>query len=97
MNIRFLEPAQHELDDAIEYFNAEVPALGQAFLLETLAALERIHQFPHGWHLLSENSRRCRLSRFPYGIIYTVIDDEIIIIAVAHLHREPGYWQQRSR
>ena len=32
MRIRFLEIAQIELDDAIEYYNYEVPGLGDAFL-----------------------------------------------------------------
>lgn len=95
MKIRFLEAAQQELDEAIEYYNAEVPELGQAFLLETLATLERIRQFPNGWHPLSPNTRRCRLRRFPYGVIYAAIAEEIIVIALAHLHRKPNYWHQR--
>lgn len=96
MKVRFLEAAQHELDEAVEYYNAEVPELGQAFLLETLAALERIRQFPNGWHPLSPNTRRCRLRRFPYGVIYAATADEIIVLALAHLHREPGFWRQRQ-
>lgn len=95
MKIRFLESAQYELDEAIEYYNAEVPDLGHAFLMETLAVLERIRQFPEGWHPLSPNTRRCRLRRFPYGVIYAAIDDQIVVIAVAHLHREPNYWRKR--
>jgi toxin ParE2 len=95
MRVRFLEAAHHELDDAIEYYNAEVPELGQAFLLEMLAALEHIRQFPNGWHPLSESTRRCRLRRFPYGVVYAATADEIIVIALAHLHRKPDYWQKR--
>lgn len=95
MKLRFLQPAQYELDDAIEYYNAEAPDLGNAFLLETLAALQRIRQYPDGWHSLSPNTRRCRLRRFPYGIVYAALDEEIIVIAIAHLHRKPGYWLDR--
>jgi plasmid stabilization system protein ParE len=95
MKVCLLEAAQYELDEAIEYYNAELPDLGQAFLLETLAVLERICQFPNGWHPLSQNTRRCRLRRFPYGVIYTAASDEIIVIAVANLHREPDYWRKR--
>ncbi|OIQ87782.1 plasmid stabilization system protein [mine drainage metagenome] len=95
MKVRFLEAAQHELDEAVEYYNAEVPKLGHAFLMETLAALERIRQFPNGWHPLSQNTRRCRLLRFPYGVVYAAAANEITVIALAHLHRKPGYWRQR--
>lgn len=95
MNVRFLLPAQYELDEAIEYYNAEVPELGNAFLLETLAVIERICQYPEGWHPLSPNTRRCRLRRFPYGIVHAMLDGEIVVIAVSHLHREPNYWRKR--
>ena len=42
MDIRFLDIAQRELDEAVEYYNAESPGLGDQFLLEVLSTLERI-------------------------------------------------------
>lgn len=95
MKIRFLSVAQQELDEAVEYYNHEVPGLGKDFVTEIRAALERIRHFPNGWHRLSENIRRCRLRRFPYGLIYATLDQEIVIVAVAHLHRRPDYWRKR--
>jgi hypothetical protein len=49
MRIRFLEIAQIELDDAIEYYNYEVPGLGDAFLTEVLNTLDRIGKYPEAW------------------------------------------------
>ena len=46
MRINFLQIAQIELDDAIDYYNYEVPGLGDAFLTEVLNALDRIGDFP---------------------------------------------------
>jgi hypothetical protein len=37
------------------------------------------------------------LKRFPYGIVYQIRGDEISIVAVAHLHRQPGYWSERLK
>ena len=45
MEIRLLDVAQQELDEAVEYYNAESPGLGDRFLIEALAAFERIKQF----------------------------------------------------
>ena len=70
MNVRVLEVAQQELDEAISYYNGQVAGLGDAFLLEAVAAIESIRRFPEGWHPLGKNIRRCRLRRFPYGLIY---------------------------
>ena len=46
MSIRLLEPAQAELDDAINWYAEQAPGLGDAFLLETLKVFKLIEQFP---------------------------------------------------
>ncbi len=97
MNVRLLEVARQELDEAFSYYNNEAAGLGEAFLLETVAAIERIRQFPDAWHPLGGEVRRCRLRRFPYGLIYHAEKDEILIVAVAHLHRRPDYWRDRIK
>ncbi|MCM3872687.1 MAG: type II toxin-antitoxin system RelE/ParE family toxin [Pyrinomonadaceae bacterium] len=95
MEIRLLDVAQQEFDDAIEYYNAELLGLGDQFLLEALDTLERVRQFPKAWHLYTENSWRCQTRRFPYSIVYQVLESEILVVAVAHMHRNPGYWEDR--
>lgn len=95
MKINFLEIAQIELDNAIEYYNYESPGLGDTFLTEILNALDRIGEFPEAWHPCSNRTRRCQTRRFPYGIIFQVREHEILIVAVANLHREPDYWKDR--
>jgi len=95
MQILFLEMARAEFDDAIAYYNSECPGLGETFLLDALNAIERIRRFPLAWHPFTEDTRRCQLRRFPYGIIYQIEDKDILVLAVANLHREPDYWQDR--
>jgi len=95
MNVRLLAPAQHELDEAIAWYAGQAPGLGDAFLIETLKALKLITQFPQAWQPLSPQTRRCRLNRFPYSVIYSQDGDELLVIAIAHQHRRPGYWRDR--
>jgi hypothetical protein len=71
--------------------------LGDAFLIEVLSAADRIAQLPQAWHPLGEGLRRCRLSRFPYGLIYAVENGDLLVLAVAHLHRRPEYWRDRLK
>ncbi len=97
MQIRLLDIAQIEFDEAIEYYNSASVGLGDSFLLEVLNAIERIEHFPPAWHLFSKNTRRCQLHRFPYGIIYQILDTEILIVAIANLHRKPDYWKERLK
>jgi len=95
MNIRFLDVASQELDDARDFYNLEKEGLGDDFWQEVKHALNSITVFPEAWHPLSLRTRRCRLRRFPYGVIYQIRKDELLIIAVAHLHRKPDYWKKR--
>jgi len=97
MKIRFIVPARQELDDAYEWYEREVRGLGVEFLDEIDQAVHRIKAFPESCEVLTGDMRRARLVRFPYGLIYGVDGEWIVIIAVAHLHREPFYWIDRSR
>ena len=97
MTVRFLEVAQRELDEAIAHYHGQSPGLGDAFLLEIVAAIDRIRRFPRAWHALGDSTRRCRLRRFPYGLIYHEEAGEILIVAVAHSHRQPDYWRDRMK
>ena len=95
MSLFFLEPAQRELDETIDGYNAQTLGLGDAFLLDATNALRLIERYPEAWQRISSNARRYRLARFPYGVIYTQEATDMVVIAVAHLHREPEYWNDR--
>lgn len=95
MKVRFLSPAQSEVDDAVVWYDSQSRSLGTKFLDELDRTIRRIVAFPLASTIIEEDLRRCLLSRFPYGIIYGVDSDTVIVIAVAHLHREPRYWIDR--
>lgn len=95
MKINFLSIAHIELVDAIRYFNEQSEGLGFEFANEVRNTIKRISLYPQAWTKLSEKTRRCRCNRFPYGIVYQLREDEILIIAVMHLHRKPEYWRKR--
>jgi len=95
MSVRLLPAAQSELDEAIHGYNQQAPGLGDSFLVEFLRTIQLIERHPNGWHPLSNQTRRCRLRRFPYGVIYNIHQDDILVVAVAHLHRRPAYWHGR--
>ena len=95
MSIRFSEAARLELEDAIDYYNEQSEGLGFEFANEVKLTSERILSFADSWPKLSENTRRARTNRFPYGLIYTSDKNVIIVVAVMHLHRKPDYWKSR--
>jgi len=95
MEIRLLKIAETELDEAVIFYNSEQPGLGADFIVEFVNSLDRIKAYPKAWNPFTQNTRRCQLRRFPYGIVYQIFETEILVVAISHLHREPGYWQER--
>ncbi|MDX6559674.1 MAG: hypothetical protein QOF72_2723 [Blastocatellia bacterium] len=95
MKARFLLPARRELNEAVHYYNAQRVLLGEEFRDEAWETVRRIKEFPQAWHPLGGSIRRCQMRRFPFGVIYEPTELEIVIIAIAHLHREPEYWRTR--
>ena len=80
MNVRFLEAARNDLREAIRYYNEQRPGLGREFRDEVNATIEWITRLPEAWRPWSKNTRRCRTHRFPYGVIYQLKSDEILIV-----------------
>jgi len=95
MKIEFLEAAQAELDEAYSWYEIQQENLGVQFLTEFDAAIRRIAAFPKSYAMLGSDIRRCLIKRFPYGVLYGIDADRIVIVAVAHLHRKPNYWIDR--
>lgn len=90
---RFTSAALTELRQATLYYEQRENGLGTAFLDEIEATLKRILQHPAAWHLLSARTRRCRTHRFPFGLIYQIRDDEILVTSVMDLRRDPASWK----
>ncbi len=59
------------------------------FLDDLDRAVKMIVCYPLSSPEIEPKLRRCLLSKFPYGLIYGVDEDTIIMVAVSHLHREP--------
>jgi plasmid stabilization system protein ParE len=97
MKIRVVSSAEQELAEAVDYYNEQRPGLGYEFAAEIKSTLNRIVAFPDAWPLFSHRLRRCITNKFPYGILYQVRIDHILIVAIMHLKRDPQHWQDRLK
>jgi len=94
MTWRLLPPAAREVRYAARFYEEKVSGLGFDFISEVRAAVRRILANPKAWCPLDDQFRRCRTARFPYGIIYTIEGDELLVVSVMHLHGQPETWRQ---
>jgi hypothetical protein len=95
LKARFITPASLELDEAVTYYEHQLPGLGYRFFKETSASIERILFMPEAWPKVGGRTRRCMLKGFPYALLFVQEQKKILIIAVAHLHRHPKHYRDR--
>ena len=97
MDYIFHPSAKQELNKAVDYYEDCQKGLGKEFLEEVYSTIQRIIEFPNAWMQFSDNAYRCLTNRFPFGIIYQIVDDKTIrIVAIMHLHKNPDYWKERE-
>ena len=95
MRWEFHPEAREEYREAALYYAERDPGLAQRFVEAVEDAIRRIVEAPAAWRVLDDDVRRCLTHVFPYGLLYTVEDDVILILAVMHGSREPDYWKRR--
>ena len=95
MTFSFHPEAEQEFLYAIDFYEDKEEGLGRDFALEIYSTVERILSYPIAWPILEDDIRRSLVRRFPYGVLYSQLDEEIIIVAIMHLNREPNYWKSR--
>jgi toxin ParE2 len=94
-SLRIRSEAQEEINAAFEYYFQRSPESADAFLTEVATSLRLIVYQPRLYPSLTKNTRRRVLEGFPYSVIYREKDDIILVLAVAHAKRRPGYWRKR--
>ncbi len=97
---RYHPAARDELRAAARLAETERPGRGASLQLEVLNVERRIRRLPRSaprWPRPTRSTevRNARVKRFPFLIIYALLGDRLVVIAVAHTSRKPGYWHER--
>ena len=93
---RFVAQARAELLEQIAYYSEAQPGLGSRFAEAVGTAVARATQFPGAGSRALMNTRRMLVKDFPFSVYYRPDPDEIVVFAIAHHARRPGYWAGRA-
>ncbi len=94
-SVRFHPEAEQEAQRAFQWYNERSASAARAFLADLDHAILRVTEAPARWPHYQGTTRRYIFQRFPFSLIYRIMDDAIEVIAVAHHRRRPGYWSNR--
>jgi plasmid stabilization system protein ParE len=97
LSIRIHSDASTELAEAVRWYESKRPGLGRDLLDDVASAIDRIARNPECGSSMTadQRTRRVLVSWFPYQLVYRLRPGELVVVAVAHLRRRPGYWKHR--
>jgi len=90
-----LESAEEEIEAAADYLDEETPGLGDEFLAEVQRTIGRLRLNPYVGPKIKPRVHKIGLRRFSYDLIYLIPPSSVVIVAVVHHRRDPGYWRNR--
>ncbi|MBC8412066.1 MAG: type II toxin-antitoxin system RelE/ParE family toxin [Chlorobium sp.] len=93
--IVFDTDARSEFLSSVEYYEECRAGLGRRFREVVELAVNSVANNPFRYRVLHKSFRRCLIPKFPHAIIFSIEPDFILVIAVAHVKRKPGYWNDR--
>ncbi len=96
--LRVAPEAEEELAAAAIWYEARRVGLGAELIAAVDRAVDAIVQAPQSFPLWRSDRpyRRSVLQRFPFIIFFRHEGEDVIIVAVAHARRRPGYWARRT-
>ncbi len=94
-SLRIHPPAREEILHVLTFYREQQPGLEIRFMDALEDVLLRVRKHPGIYRMVESDVRKCRLPRFPYGIIFRERGDFVEVIALMHLRKSPGYWKSR--
>jgi plasmid stabilization system protein ParE len=95
---RLVVQPQPDLDiqAAAVWYEDQRAGLGLRFLDELDLVFQRVKDNPRQFPRVEGDVHRALLRHFPYGVYFLVESEDINVLAVLHLHREPDMWKSRN-
>jgi toxin ParE1/3/4 len=102
MKLRVLDEAKADALNAMHVFENVRLGLGDAFRSLYESRLQSIEDAPQSFPKYpyapkKKDVRFTVLKRFRFVIYFEMLADEVLVVAVGHGHRRPGFWQKRRR
>ena len=94
--LRFHPQAEQEYLAALDWYQERSYTAAVNLENNFIQAIESITENPLRWPIYIQNFRKYTLQKFPFSIVYQHLADEVLILAVAHTKRRPGYWKDRT-
>ena len=93
--VEYLPAARLELEESAAWYEEHEPGVGERFLEAVKATERQLQHDPMLGTTYYRQTRKWRVKGFPFNLVHRAEAGRILVVAVAHGKRRPGYWQRR--
>jgi plasmid stabilization system protein ParE len=93
--LEFHPQAEEDYLTALAWYRERSLTAASNFESAIHRAIRRIRQHPERWPIYFADFRKYTLHQFPFSIVYRDFSSRVLVLAVAHGRRHPGYWRRR--
>lgn len=94
--IDFLSGARRDFDESFDWYAERSTQAAERFVDAVNAALEKVATNPTQFTSADGVHRECPVKKFPFRIVYRLVEDRVLVVAIAHAKRRPGFWRKRT-
>lgn len=95
-NVKIRHEAEEDLKEAFDWFELAKEDLGKRFILLVKEYINELKHHPKQYQLVHKNKRSVHIKGFPYQIIYSIYESDVVVFSVFHAKRNPKIWKKRK-
>ena len=92
----FTPAAEADVEEAFQWYEAQRQGLGGAFRHALDIAVAALESNTEAYPVVHRDTRRVLLPRFPYGLYYRVVGENVVVVGCIHAKRHPRVWRSRG-
>ncbi len=96
-NLELHELAEEELWEAVDWYDSKKNRLGKEFARELQEIMQTIRKHPSRFPKVHKEIRKAVLKRFPFMVLYELIEDTVFVLSIFNTSRNPKNWKERSK
>ncbi len=94
--VDYLPGARRDFDESFDWYAERSTQAAVRFANAIDAALTSVATDPERFAAVDDVHRECPVRRFPFRIVYRLVENRVLVVAIAHAKRRPGYWRERT-
>ena len=95
--LSYSDKAQEDILEVVKWYSLQRVDLGTDFLVSIEATISKLENNPYQHRKYFREIRSIMMKRFPYRVIYKIVEDNIVIVGVFHTKRNPAIITKRAR